>query len=349
MYSVWYKYCTSEDFLLQVSAHFRSAWVRNLLSLVSVENKNKPSAVFVTCCEWQSVPWSFWLPFYLCAMQGVWSHSWVPAFPGVVARKRGDCTVLDGTFTSALLLPVWEAGVRYPVLVVSNALGMFAHPELLLRVKDDSSWIPLSSAGIILAAGVGGETWPQDMPVSCQSRTPEGTHQRHTGVRVLHADPFRLPTPADLWEPTRGWGCSCQGLELAEQRLLLSAASAWNTPITFSCPFRGARLGRPSAAPSWLGSCCVGELRAGWKAMGHVLGLHSLRGLMKLEVCHPAPFKSVPQREMGLGERCRAHYCGWDDAGSALILPGQVAVDPPEEVFLASPKEQWGFWWLACL
>lgn len=91
-----------------------------------------------------------------------------------MARKRRGCTGLGGNLTSALLLPVLEAGARYPVLTVSVVVGTFANPELLLGVKGHSSWIPLGSAGVVLAAVLPSETRSQDVSA------PAGTHQRPT-------------------------------------------------------------------------------------------------------------------------------------------------------------------------
>lgn len=63
------------------------------------------------------------------------------------------------------------------MLVVSIVLGTFAHPRAPARgFKGHSSWIPLGSAGTVLAAVLCSETWSQDVSVSCQSRAPAGTH-----------------------------------------------------------------------------------------------------------------------------------------------------------------------------
>lgn len=146
---------------------------------------------------------------------------------------------------------------------------------------------------------------------------------------------------------------SCQGLRVIQLDCLGSAGIVIAAVFVVKPGHHTSRchLGPLSTAPSWLGidwSAVWVSSGQGGEAVGCVLGLPCLGGLMKLGECHPAPFKSVPRKEMGLGEGCGVHCCGWNDVGSTLILPGLVAADPPEEVCLASHKER-GFWWLACL
>lgn len=71
------------------------------------------------------------------------------------------------------------------MLVMSIVLGTFPHPRAPARgFKGRSSWIPLGSAGTVLAAVLRSETWSQDVSASCQSRALAGTHQRHNPAHL---------------------------------------------------------------------------------------------------------------------------------------------------------------------
>lgn len=125
---------TSYRKLLCLEAHFWNGvlWlqVTNLLSLVSVENKNKPSAVFVNWCELM-VGYSKLLPcFFFFGCIAYMVLQLCSKFPRSSSKqfarkkKRLLCRLLlDVNLFSALLLSVSEASVRYPLLITQLQLG----------------------------------------------------------------------------------------------------------------------------------------------------------------------------------------------------------------------------------